>query len=231
MIKLKQMPIYKKKDENFFQKWTPEMAYVLGFFAADGSMLKNKRGAHFVEFQSTEKEMIIKIKNILKSNLKMGVYQPKQKNYNKRYRLQIGSKIMFKDLIKLSMTQNKSLTLRMPKIPQKYFCHFVRGYFDGDGNVCITNYLRKSRGNKNKSVTILSGFTSGCKTFLEKLLKKLKEMAGVSGGTLYYHPNGYRLFFSVKDSLILYKFMYKEKTNGLYLPRKKKVFEKYFKIS
>jgi len=44
------MPIYKTKNENFFKKWTPEMAYVLGFFAADGSMVKNKRGACFIEF-------------------------------------------------------------------------------------------------------------------------------------------------------------------------------------
>jgi hypothetical protein len=48
------MPIYRAKNENFFKKWSPEMAYVLGFFTADGNMLKNKRGAHFIEFNTTD---------------------------------------------------------------------------------------------------------------------------------------------------------------------------------
>jgi hypothetical protein len=42
------MPIHKKVNQDFFKKWSPEMAYILGFFTADGSMAKNKRGAHFI---------------------------------------------------------------------------------------------------------------------------------------------------------------------------------------
>lgn len=33
------------------------MAYVLGFFAADGYMIHNKRGAHFVDFYSNDLEI------------------------------------------------------------------------------------------------------------------------------------------------------------------------------
>ena len=169
------MPIYKTKNENFFKKWSPEMAYVSGFFAADGSMIKNKRGAYFIEFKSTDKEIINKIRKTIRANLAIGEYQPKQENHNKRYRLQIGSKEIFKDLLKLGMTPNKSLTLKMPKIPDKYFSHFIRGYFDGDGNVSISHYVRRARNNK-KSITILSGFTCGSKKFLEKLFTKLKKL-------------------------------------------------------
>ena len=75
------MPIYKTKNEDFFKKWSPKMTYVLGFFAADGNMIKNKRGAHFIEFQSTDKEILNKIKKCLKSNLAIGEYQPKNKNH------------------------------------------------------------------------------------------------------------------------------------------------------
>ncbi len=223
------MPIYKTKNENFFKKWTPEMAYVLGFFAADGNMLKNKRGAHFIEFQSTDKEIINKIRKVLKTNLAIGKYQSKYKNHNKRYRLQIGSKEIFNDLLKLGLTPNKSLTLKMPKVPNKYLSHFTRGYFDGDGNVSISYYVRRARNNK-KSITILSGFTCGSKKFLEELFIKLKQLSNVFGGTLYHHSGAHRLFFSVKDSLVLYKFMYANTTNNLFLARKKKVFEKYFKL-
>ena len=222
------MPIYKTKNEDFFKKWSPEMAYVLGFFAADGNMIKNKRGAHFIEFQSTDKEILNKIKKCLKSNLAIGEYQPKNKNHSKRYRLQIGSKEIFNDLSRLEMTPNKSLTLKLPKIPDKYFNHFTRGYFDGDGNVTISTYKRANRNNR-KSITILSGFTSGSEKILEKLHVKLKKLAKILGGTKYYNI-WHRLYFSVNDSLRLYKFLYKNLNENLYLSRKKKIFEKYFKI-
>lgn len=167
------MPIYKTKNKNFFKKWTPEMAYVLGFFTADGNMIKNKRCAHFIEFQSTDKEIIYKIRDSLKSNLAIGEYQSKYKNHSKRYRLQIGSKEIFNDLMKLGMTPNKSLTIKLPTVPDKYFSHFTRGYFDGDGNVTISSYRRTDRKNK-KSIIILSGFISGSKRLLEELHNKLK---------------------------------------------------------
>ncbi|PIP28260.1 MAG: hypothetical protein COX29_02045 [Candidatus Moranbacteria bacterium CG23_combo_of_CG06-09_8_20_14_all_35_22] len=65
------MPIHKTKNENFFKKWSPEMAYVLGFFAADGCMIKNNRGAYFIEFQITDKDILLKIKKLLGSNHKI----------------------------------------------------------------------------------------------------------------------------------------------------------------
>lgn len=221
------MPIYKTKNENFFKKWNPEMAYVLGFFTADGDMIKNKRGAHFIELQITDKNLLEKIRNLLGSNHKIGINKINDK-WKTRYRLQIGRKIIFNDLLKLGLTPNKSKTITLPKIPNKYLSHFTRGYFDGDGNVTISKYKRANR-NYKKSTTILSGFTSGSKFFLEKLHLKLKKIAKISGGTLYFHQ-GYRLYFSVKDSLLLYKFLYKNINNNLYLSRKKKIFEKYFKL-
>lgn len=136
---------------------------------------------------------------------------------------------MFNDLLKLGLTPNKSLTLKMPKVPDKYLSHFTRGYFDGDGNVTIARYKSSTRHNKMR-ITILSGFICGSKKFLESLLIKLRRIGKIFGGTLYYHSGGYRLFFSVKDSLIFYKFMYANTINNLFLSRKKRIFEKYFDI-
>lgn len=42
--------------ETFFDSWSSDMAYVLGFFAADGHMYKNKNGSCYVCFTSTEPE-------------------------------------------------------------------------------------------------------------------------------------------------------------------------------
>jgi intein/homing endonuclease len=221
------MPIFKTKNENFFKRWTPEMAYVLGFFAADGNMIKNKRGGHFIEFQITDGELLERIRELLNSNHKITIC-----NRNKRcktlYRLQIGSKIIYNDLLKLGLTPNKSKTIKLPIVPDKYFPNFLRGYFDGDGNVTICTYKRKER--NNKPTTILrSGFTSGSKSFLAVLKNQLLKEEVVRGGTLYYSSNGWRLYFSINDSKRLYWYMYKglKRNDRLFLKRKKLVFEKY----
>jgi len=219
------MPIFKTKNENFFKKWSSKMAYILGFFCADGSMIKNKRGAHFIEFEITDRDLLERIKKLLNSNHKI---QVRRRNRSVSYRLQIGSKEIFKDLLKLGLCQRKSRRINLPKMPTKYFSHFTRGYFDGDGNVNICTYKRKTR--NNKSTTILqSGFTSGNKNFLSNLKNKLLEVGVIKGGTLYYSSNGWRLYFSINDSKNLYQYMYKgfSEDDRLFLARKKIVFEKY----
>ena len=202
------------------------MAYVLGFFTADGNMLKNKRGAYFSEIQSTDKEILYKIRKVLRSNLKISEYQPKNPKHKKRYRLQIGSKEIFRDLLKLGITPKKSKTIELPKIPNKYFSHFVRGYFDGDG--CVSTCVYQKRDRKNPSNIIISHFVSGSKKFLSEFYKKLKQKV-VRGGTFYFHDGGYRLSFSIADSRVLYEFMYNN-SKELFLSRKKKIFEKYFEM-
>jgi intein-encoded DNA endonuclease-like protein len=218
------MPIQKIKNENFFKQWSPEMAYVLGFFVADGCMIKNSRGAHFIEFHITDRNILVKIRKALNSNHKISVRKTRDA-WKTAYRLQIGSKIMFEDLISLGMMPRKSNTVKLPKVPKKYFHHFVRGYFDGDGNVCTPKYKRANRGDK-LSTTLLAGFTSGSREFLEKLHINLKKLAGIFGGTLYNRDGAFRLHYSVNDSKKLYDFMYKQ-SDSLFLSRKKVVFEKY----
>lgn len=219
------MPIFKRKDENFFKRWSPEMAYVLGFIAADGSLSKNKRGAHFTEIQSVDKEIVYKIRDALQSNLKIGEYQPRNQNHQRKYRLQIGSKQVFKDLVWLGVKPRKSKTIQLPQVPVKYFPPFLRGYFDGDGCVNICKYLQKGR--SKMSILLNCGFTSGSKDILASIRGKLLERNIVNGGTLHYHARSYRLWFAKKDSVSLYKFMYGGINGELFLGRKRQVFEKY----
>jgi len=204
------------------------MAYVLGFFIADGNMIKNKRGAYFISIEITDKDILEKIREVIGSNHKISI-RKEIENHKERYRLQIGSKEMFNDLLKLGVVPNKSKVIELPYVPDKYMPNFVRGYFDGDGNVTICNYIRKNRNNK-KSITILSGFISGSEKFLQSLQLKIKQLSGIVGGTFHYHNRGYRLYFSVRDSLKLYNFMYGKLENNLFLLRKKSKFEKYFKV-
>lgn len=128
------MPIFKTKNENFFKIWSHKMAYVLGFFAADGSMYLTRRGTHFIEFQITDGALLHAIRDAFGSDHKIAIKKRKE-GHKTLYRLQIGSKAIFDDLRKLGFTQAKSKVARLPKIPEGYFPDFLRGYFDGDGNV------------------------------------------------------------------------------------------------
>jgi len=215
------MPIYKKINVNFFKKWTPEMSYVLGFIFADGNIICTKRNTWFLSIQITDNKILKEIKNAMKSSHAISERKDKL-NCKKLYRLQIGNKSMCNDLLKLGLTERKSKTILLPKIPLKYFSSFLRGYFDGDGGVWVGPRNLKQN---NKTLTISTFFTSGSKNFLMSLKEVLKKN-GLSGGCLVKKERGYDLKYSIRDSLILYKIMYNSKSS-LFLARKKERFDKY----
>ena len=218
--------LMQKELSEFFNRWTPEMAYVLGFFAADGSMYENPRGSKYVSFYSAYLAIIDKIRNVIGVSNAIGKRTMRTRMKHPGYVLQIGSKQMFERLIRLGFTPRKSTTLLFPKIPSTYLPHFIRGYFDGDGNVTISVFRRKDRGNR-AARTMLSGFTSGSRQFLVDLRKSLAQYAGMGNGTLYFANRGHRLYYSVNDSKKLSRFMYPLTVPSLFLNRKKAIFARY----
>lgn len=199
------------------------MAYVLGFFAADGNMIENRRGAHFIAFYSNDKAMLIRVRSTLGSDHKIGkrIYR---KQWAVNYQLQMGSKEMFADLMDLGMTPAKSNTLRLPKVPACYQSDFVRGYFDGDG--CIYFNRLKYADRKNPRHAFMTKFTCGNRSFLEELHGLLKRN-GVVGGVIQdkWAKRGFDLTLSHRDSLALFHFMYDTVPHGgLRLFRKYRLF-------
>ena len=201
------------------------MAYVLGFFAADGNMIRNRRGAHFVAFYNNDLEILAKIRIVIGSNHKIGTRTIRTATHKQGYQLQIGSKQFFSDLISLGLTPRKSLDLRLPEIPHVLFGSFVRGYFDGDGCVYFKQHFAKDRQKLRWSFS--SRFTSGAKDFLMHLQKKLHKY-GLHGGYIYKKSrgSGFELAFSNRDSIALYHLMYDTIPYGdLFLSGKQKLFQ------
>jgi intein/homing endonuclease len=221
------VPIKKQVNKDFFKKWGPDMAYVLGFFMADGTITVNKNGVSYFAIQIADKDLLYEIRNVMQSEHKI------TKRIHKRdrsvfYRIQIGRKDICDDLRKLIIADLKTHRMLIPKVPKKYIGGFVRGYFDGDGNVW-KGFVHKSR--KNPLYTLNTVFTS-CS---EKFLKGLQGVLAIRGlsGSLYKRRgyNVYKLQYSKRSSLLLYSIMYDNLSEtDLFLKRKKKVFDEYINM-
>lgn len=238
--KLKKKPRYEGPDRrvqrtkgglnvDFFKKWSSEMAYVLGYFCADGGMFINSGGSKYIHFVSTDLELLEKIKCVLKSKHKIALKRKGNGNWKNTFLLQIGSKEIYDDLVKLGLSPNKEYRLKLPNMPNKYLRHFVRGYFDGDG--CISyNHFFKLKNRNNKFVHQQVIFAAANKDFVSVLANKLSKVASLT------HPclksardrNSHYLTYYRKDEILkVFKFMYDNVLPSLYLTRKYNKFIKW----
>ena len=209
------------------------MAYTLGFFAADGYITVNKRGGQFWCIEIKDKELIEKIKATVESDHTISMRKRAKGKYT-TFRLQIGSREMCDDLRKLGFSERKTKNMTIPNVPKEYFSDFVRGYFDGDGNIWMGE-IHKERKRIIRYKVLKLYFTSCSLEFLQDLYNRL-SLSGLSGGCIYKSKKKqfYRLQYSTVNALKLYDFMYNHWVNRkipqLFLKRKKRVFEEYKRL-
>ena len=114
---------------------TEEKAYWLGFLYADGSVGSTDNR---IELGLAEKDLkqIEKFKNFIGIPNKIS-YRATSKSYRYTFK-SIPCKT---DLIKQGCVPKKSLILKFPtkeQVPQDLIKHFIRGFFDGDGCISIS---------------------------------------------------------------------------------------------
>lgn len=116
----------------FFRVWSAEMAYVLGYWWADGCMyIKPSTTAHEVKFASKDREHLEIIANIIGESHHTRPVTKGSDCYDMTY----CSKEMYYDLIAHGGTPRKSHTMGMPQVSSKLLAHFARGFVDGDGTL------------------------------------------------------------------------------------------------
>lgn len=214
-----------KADYNFFQTWSDEMAYVLGFWYADGSVDYSPQiRGRYIRVGSTDKEVISFIKQALKSEHK--IYTTPRPGNKTFYLLQIGSTQMFEDLDKLGVVERKSNIITFPLVPKELLSEFIRGFFDGDGCVFIE---KSSTGSYKRMITV---FTSGSREFLIHLQETLFTEAGLTVTKIALVRNktnstAYQLRYSTRNSLRLFYFLYSKKETNFCMTRKYKLFQSY----
>jgi intein/homing endonuclease len=214
-------------NEQFFETWGKEMAYVLGYLYADGSMENSFyiRGK-YVRVTSTDRDRIESIHALLESGHAIAI-EKAWGNRKQRYCLRIGNKKLYESLIKRGVTPRKSFTMIFPIVPDQYLGDFTRGYFDGDGCARIDTV----RGHPKRLLAI---FTSGSRSFLEGLHERLQKAINVTGNGLYKHGSAvgtYQLRYSTRDALKLFLLMYSPALGSkLHLSRKYDIFMRYLRL-
>ncbi len=200
-------------DETFFERWSEEMAYVLGWLFSDGNVTAKREFR--LKLAVKDKEILEKISSALSSGYPITIMKqlvPSRKYMATYALMRICSSKMCNDLIKLGCVPNKMHKFRMPEMPPRFLRHFIRGYFDGDGSIMFNrpNVIKLSFVGSNEQ------FMSNLAEVLHKELKipsNFKKTGKNLWASFYYGDNARRICF----------WMY-EDCGNLFLARKKNRF-------
>ncbi|MFC1646274.1 LAGLIDADG family homing endonuclease [Candidatus Omnitrophota bacterium] len=198
-------------NEDFFTKWSTEMAYVLGLIITDGCV----SGTGVISLSMNDKELLEKVRVAMGSQHKI----TPSKHQKNLYYFHFAREKMVKDLSKFGIRPKKSLSVKFPEIPDAFRVDFIRGVFDGDGSVFFQR--------DSKNYPLRTKFCSGSKDFIERLEKNLQEL-GLPERNIYEQKTKNGVFYSIKyghkESTNLFTILYRNHPKVLYLERKYKKF-------
>jgi len=119
-------------NHNFFNFINNENSYWGGFIASDGCVLKTKLS---FTLKKCDIDAINKFANAINFNNKLY-------SYKNQIGVVFGSEEICSNLYKnFNITEKKSLTLKPPVLyNESNIRNFIRGYLDGDGYICKTEY-------------------------------------------------------------------------------------------
>lgn len=121
-------------------------AYIVGFIAADGALVKTKTSTTLtITIKYEDKAVLEFIKSEIGNEHKLQeIIRPSSFDSSKiihHIRYTISDKYITQALNKLGITSNKSLSMEniIKNIPYEYRDAFIIGYFDGDGSITVRN--------------------------------------------------------------------------------------------
>ncbi len=179
-------------DEAFFDKWSPESAYVFGFLAADGNLWKEKSHK-----QGSRVQMALHQKD--KEILDKFVERIGRRIHKDRDMIRwiFRSKRIYNKLVDLGLHERKTHSLTWPKIPKRVLPDFLRGYSDGDGCFCIL-----TRGHRP------CWSVNGTKKFLESLSLQISPIVNHKYPCYKSRRQTYVIILHGKNAIKIGKFMY-----------------------
>jgi hypothetical protein len=146
-------------------------AYLLGLIWADGNLSRNNIE---ISLQESDKQLLTDISNYVYGFEKLNYRSSKTFTKNGKtyvakgqYRFLISSKEVCTKLKTIGLFENKSLVCRYPKITSNFDSHFIRGVFDGDGCIFVSE---KYKGTNRVSIVSNNNFCQDLKTVIESYL-------------------------------------------------------------
>lgn len=206
-------------NEKFFDKWSSQMAYILGFTYSDGNIYKNSLAW---DIQKRDKILLIKIKKAMNSTY------PIAERPNS-FRLRMTNQKLNESIARQGIIENKAKRMSLPQIPDKYLSHFVRGFLDGDGWITLRN-------GRNEADL---GFVSGNKRFMENLSKSINSQTNILGRVRQITkitPKGvksttYLMEYYSNNAVKVGEWIYSNlKSNDIFLVRKHRKFLRAVKL-
>jgi hypothetical protein len=183
------------KNENFFQKWSHDMAYILAFILCDGTINKNKSIS--IEINQKDIDLLKYINRNICPNNKIYYRSRLDKRTNNTYHqcsIVLRSDNLVNQLKSFGIVERKTGKEILPDIPKKYIPDFLRGVLDGDGTIAIRDIT--TDGKIYKKFTL--GFCSASLQFLKDLQSKI--LFGF--GTIWKKGNCYSLEISARREIL-----------------------------
>lgn len=218
---------------DFFSEIKTELqAYLLGFYAADGS-IDEKRKTLRIHLCAIDSDIVDMYKMYISKSARTFTLQKHttigrngiKVQAHESYGVDITSSKLCESLVNLGFGYNKTYAEHtLPRMDSKLFRHFIRGYFDGDGS--ITGSYRKRQENRKERMTM--NFTIEFKK-AQLALEFQKEFAknGIKSNVIYLKRDDmYRLATaSIPNIKNLFHFLYDD--SNFYGNRKYKKFSYY----
>lgn len=207
-------------NNNYFSKQSANMAWLMGYIAADGSIAKDKNSIK-LGISITDKEILEKIKKELSLNKEIKEWTTK--SGHNCCGLEWTSAQHKSDLSRYDIIPQKTFKLKPPYLLEKrYWIDYIRGYFDGDGSV---NLCHVSNRRGVKALALRWQICAAIPEVLEWIINYLFEEYNIPKVSILRDKkrNLYYFQYSTNATKRIYKVLYN--SNGLYLERKKRHFE------
>lgn len=205
-------------DDNYFNVQSPNMAYIMGLWAADGNVSSSENRLD-LELSSQDIEILKQIRTELKSERPIKIYQCG--NGYVKNKLLFWSKNIKEVFSNYGIVPNKTYSSEFHapyNLDKKYWIDYIRGFFDGDGSITKNEY------------SISFHLNSVNYKFLEDLSVFLKEYYDINTKISTTGMKGrnipmYRLYCYTEECKKLFDILYTP--NSLFLKRK---YEKYLEL-
>ena len=212
-------------NESYFSSQNANMAWLLGFLAADGC-ITSERNQVIIHLAKTDIEILEKIKKEIQTDRTITIGSS-----NRGFefcRLAWTCSQHIKDLAEYNIIPQKTYKLQPPlKLNRKYWIDYIRGYFDGDGSV---NLIKNSNGRGNEALRWQVCSATRC--IVEFIMKFFKEEYHIPEVCIQERVTNGKILYIIQYGPVatrtIYRYLYSTEST-LFLKRKKDYFDEIIK--